>query len=147
MSKNVEFQLISKADSRIYLKGEVDIDTIDDFDGGDWEYEQNNGLFDSHIPTYWKTFGEDLTDEFNDFLGGIDWVMFRQYLVDFADEDETVNFYGNTLIINDGKQKSTTIRVKEKTKERLNEVGNKGESYDEIINKLIGSYLMKIVDG
>ncbi len=31
----------------------------------------------------------------------------------------------------------TTIRIKDKTKERLNSAGKKGQSYDEIIEKLL----------
>lgn len=97
----VEFKLISKNDSRIYLKGSVDFDG-EMLDEGEWEYEQNNGLFDSHIPSYWKVDGENLSDEFEVFLGEIDWEMFRQYLYDFKDENKTVDFFGNQLIINDG---------------------------------------------
>lgn len=42
--------------------------------------------------------------------------------------------------------KKTTVQVTQKTKNKLNEIGKKGETYDEIINKLIESYLMKMVD-
>lgn len=140
MSKYVSFKLISAKDERIYLKGEVDINTIDDTDGGDWEYEQNNGLMENHIPQYWKVGSENLSFEFNQFINSIDWDMFRQYLWDCQDEDITVNFYGNILIINDGSAKSTTIRVKESTKIKLNNIGKRNETFDEIINRLIGEH-------
>ena len=34
----------------------------------------------------------------------------------------------------------TTIQVNRKTKNRLNELGNKGDTYDSIIQKLIENY-------
>lgn len=137
MSKYITFKLVNPKDERIYLKGEVDINTIDDTDGGDWEYEQNNGLMENHIPQYWKVGRENLSFEFNQFINSIDWDMFRQYLWDCQDEDITVNFYGNILIINDGSAKSTTIRVKESTKIKLNNIGKRNETFDEIISRLI----------
>ena len=137
MSKYVTFKLVNSDDERIYLKGEVDINTIDDTDGGNWEYEQNNGLMENHIPQYWKVGRENLSFEFNQFINSIDWDMFRQYLWDCQDDDITVNFYGNILIINDGSAKSTTIRVKESTKIKLNNIGKRNETFDEIINRLI----------
>ena len=136
MSKYVCFKLISAKDERIYLNGSVDIDTIDD-DEPEFEYEQNEGTFESHIPTYWKTFGENLTDDFDRFIDTIDWDMLKQYLCDFQDDNVTLNFYGNILVINDGTDKSTTIRVKESTKIKLNNLGERGESFDDIINRLI----------
>ena len=136
MSKYVEFKLINPEDERIYLKGNVDINTIDD-DEPEFEYEQNDGTFDTHLPSYWKTRGEDLTDAFEVFLNIIDWEMFNQYLWDFQDDNDTVNFQGNILIINEGNDKSTTIRVKESTKIKLNNFGKRGESFDEIINRLL----------
>ena len=136
MSKYVSFKLISAKDERIYLNGSVNIETIDD-DEAEFEYEQNDGLFSNHIPTYWKTFGEDLTDDFNRFLESIDWDMFRQWLWDCQDDNDVFDFYGHILIINDGVDKSTSLRVKQSTKIKLNSLGERGESYDDIINKLI----------
>lgn len=100
--KFVEFELQSKKDSNIYLKGTVDLDTIDDLDGGDWEYEQNDGTYGQNIPTYWKTFNEDLTDDFHDLLNIIDWENFRQALCDFADENRTFDCGEYILHINGG---------------------------------------------
>ena len=139
MSKYVCFKLISAKDERIYLNGSVDIDTIDD-DEPEFEYEQNEGTFESHIPTYWKTFGENLTDDFDRFIDTIDWDMLKQYLCDFQDDNVTLNFYGNILVINDGTDKSTTIRVKESTKIKLNNLGERGESFDDIINRIIHDF-------
>ena len=136
VEKWVSFKLINSDDERIYLDGSANINTIDD-DEPEFEYEQNDGTYDSHIPNYWKTFGEDLTDVFEVFVHTIDWEMLKQWLWDFQDENATVNFYGNILIINDGDDKSTTIRVKESTKIKLNKIGERGESFDDIINKLL----------
>jgi predicted CopG family antitoxin len=33
----------------------------------------------------------------------------------------------------------TTIQIDEKTRDKLRDLGKKGETYDEIINRLIGS--------
>ena len=136
MSEYVSFKLISSEDERIYLNGSVDIDTIDD-DEPEFEFEQNDGLFSNHLPQYWKTFGENLTDDFNRFIDSIDWDMFKQYLYDCKDENTICNFYGEILVINEGIDKSTTIRVKESTKIKLNKIGERGESFDDIINRLI----------
>jgi len=75
-----------------------------------------------------------------------------QYLVDFADEKKILKFrtesdfgriFDVELYINCSKldavsaptveDKDTTIRVKQSTKEKLNEVGQKGQSYDDIV--------------
>lgn len=98
----VSFKLESKDDCRIYLAGEVDINTIDDTDGGDWSYEQNDGTIGYHIPTYWKTFTQDLTDAFHEFLNIIDWEAFQQALCDFKSENRTFNCKGYLLHINEG---------------------------------------------
>ncbi len=136
MSKYVEFKLISTKDERIYLNGSIDINTVDD-DEPEIEFEQNDGSYSHQIPRYWKTMGDDLSDEFQIFVHSIDWSMLNQYLWDFRDENTTLNFYGDILIINDGNDKSTTIRVKESTKIKLNHFGKRGESFDEIINRLL----------
>ena len=136
MDQYVEFNLISSKDKRIYLKGDVNIDTIQD-DEPEFEYEQNDGTFSPHLPQYWKTSGNDLSDKFEIFLGNIDWEMLNQYLYDFQDEKTTVNFYGDILQINGGDEKTTTIRVKQSTKIKLAAHGIKGESFDDIINKLL----------
>lgn len=98
----VSFKLENKEDNMIYLAGEVDINTIDDTDGGDWSYEQNDGTFDSHIPGYWKTFNEDLTDEFHDLLNSIDWEDFQQALCNFKNENKTFDCGEYILHINEG---------------------------------------------
>lgn len=136
MAKYVEFKLVNSDDERIYLKGNVDIDTIDD-DEPEFEFEQNDGTFSTHIPHYWKTYGDDLTDNFEVFINTIDWEMLKQYLCDFQDDNDILNFYGNILIINDGNDKSSTIRVKESTKIKLAHFGTKNETFDEIINRLL----------
>ena len=138
MAKYVSFKLISAKDERIYLKGTVNIDTIDD-DEPEFEFEQNDGTYNSQLPYYWKTNGEDLSDAFGIFTQTIDYEMLNQFLADFADDNVTINFYGNILIINDGKDKSTTIRLKESTKIRLNNIGERGESFDDIINRLLNT--------
>ena len=137
--KYVEFKLISSYDERIFLDGSVDIDTIDD-DEPEFEFEQNDGTFNTQIPHYWKTLGEDLSDEFQNFIHTIDWEMLKQFLWDFQDENATVNFYGDILIVNEGNDKSTTIRVKESTKIKLNNIGERNETFDEIINRLLEKY-------
>ena len=134
--KWVEFKLINSEDDRIYLKGNVDINTIND-DEVEFEFEQNDGTYDTRIPHYWKTRGEDLTESFEIFIHSIDWDMLKQYLWDFQDENDTVNFYGDILIINEGNDKSTTIRIKQSTKIKLSKLGNKNDSFDDIINKLL----------
>ena len=142
MSEYVSFKLVSIKDRRIYLNGSADITTIGN-DEVEFEFEQNDGTFDSHIPHYWKTFGEDLTDEFDRFIGNIDWGILIQYLYDFAEDDVTVNFYGDILIINNGADKSTTIRVDQTTKIRLEILGDKSCSFDDIINMLIEEHYSK----
>ena len=136
MEKYVGFKLINSEDERIYLKGNVNIETIDD-DEVEFEFEQNDGTYDTQIPHYWKTNGEDLTDAFTFFVDTIDWDMFKQYLWDFQDDNDTVNFYGDILVINEGNDKSTTIRIKQSTKIKLIKRGNKGDSFDDIINRLL----------
>lgn len=102
MNENIiKFKLESKNDSRIYLNGGVDINTIDDTDGGDWNYEQNDGTYNNHIPSYWKTFNEDLSDNFHEFLDIIDWEDFQQTLWDYQDENLTVDCGKYLLHIND----------------------------------------------
>lgn len=139
MEKYVGFKLISTKDERVYLNGSIDINPVDD-DEPDYEFEQNDGTYSNHIPSYWKTFGENLTDDFDRFIDTIDWDMLKQYLCDFQDDNVTLNFYGDILVINDGADKSTTIRVKESTKIKLNNIGERGESFDEILNRLIDEH-------
>ena len=98
----ITFKIISKEDERLYLAGEVDISSIDDEDGGDWSYEQNNGLFDSHLPSYWKVGSEDLSYKFSMFLNLVDWEIFRQYLSDFQDENKLIDCGDYILHINEG---------------------------------------------
>ena len=111
--KYVSFKLESKSNSNVYLAGCVDINTIDDTDGGNWEYEQNDGTFDSHIPNYWKTFDKDLTDEFHDFLNTIDWEAFQQALCDFKDENRTFDCGEYFLHINEGAKMECEIVERE----------------------------------
>ena len=139
MEKYVDFKLIKNEDERIYLNGSINIDTIDD-DEPEFEFEQNDGTYSSQIPPYWKTRGDDLSDEFEIFVQTIDWNMLKQYLWDFQDDNDAVNFYGDILIINEGAKKSSTIRVNETTKIKLNNLGERGESFDEILNRLIDNY-------
>lgn len=139
MEKYVDFKLIKNEDERIYLNGSINIDTIDD-DEPEFEFEQNDGTYSSRIPQYWKTRGDDLSDEFEIFVQTIDWDMLKQYLWDFQDDNDAVNFYGDILIINEGAKKSSTIRVNETTKIKLNNLGERGESLDEILNRLIDNY-------
>ena len=40
-------------------------------------------------------------------------------------------------------EKTTTIRMKESVKKRLDELGNKGDKYEDIIIKLIENYKKK----
>ena len=139
MEKYVNFKLISNKDGRIYLGGCIDINTVDD-DEPEYEFEQNDGTYNSQIPHYWKINGDDLSTEFEVFVQTIDWEMLNQFLWDFHDEDATVNFYGDLLIINKGSQKSTTIRVKQDTKVRLEAIGFKNESFDDVIIRLLENY-------
>ena len=73
-----------------------------------------------------------------------------QYLVDFAEEAKIIRRvfkgHGIVLYINcspfgldtiDKVDKSTTIRVNQSTKNILDQIGNKGQTYDDIINELI----------
>ena len=99
--KWINFKLESKTDSRIYLRGEWDISSYDeDIDDGDWSYEQNDGQMASHIPSYWKVDGENLSFEFDQFIDSIDWDMFRQWLWDCQDEEKTVDCGDYILHIN-----------------------------------------------
>lgn len=132
----VSFKLINKEDHRVYIAGELDVDTVDD-DEPEYTFEQNDGTFSSHLPTYWKTNSADLTDEFNEFSQSLDWEMLNQYLWDFRNEDVTLNFEGDILIINDGSRKSTTIRVSQETKIKLESIGSKSETFDDIIQRLL----------
>lgn len=99
----VGFKIVSKADDRIYLAGQFDINSYDeDTDMGDWEYEQNDGKMASHIPAYWKVNGENLSFEYEQFIDSIDWEIFRQYLFDFADENKSIDMGTYFLYINEG---------------------------------------------
>jgi len=42
-------------------------------------------------------------------------------------------------------QDITTITIRKETREKLKEIGKKGETYDEIIKRLIELYLVKSV--
>lgn len=108
----VSFKLESKEDSRIYFAGEVDINTIDDTDGGDWSYEQNDGTYGHHIPSYWKT-SEDLSDAFHDLLNSIDWEDFQQSLCDFTKENRTFDCGEYLLHINEGAKMECEIVERE----------------------------------
>ena len=99
----VEFKLVSKEDSRIYLNGTFDVASYDeDTCDGDWEYEQNDGSFSSHLPSYWKVNGENLSFEFDQFIDSIDWESFRQHLFDFKDTDKSIDCGDYILHINYG---------------------------------------------
>lgn len=102
MEKWINFKIESKKDSRIYLTGEWDISSYDeDTNEGDWSYEQNDGTFASHIPSYLKVDGDNLSFEFDQFIGSIDWSMFRQYLWDFQDtENKSIDCGDYILHIN-----------------------------------------------
>ena len=99
----VGFKIVSKADDRIYLAGQFDISSYDeDTDLGDWEYEQNDGSYESHLPRYWKVDGESLSFEYGAFIDCIDWDIFRQYLFDFADENKSIDMGTYFIHINEG---------------------------------------------
>lgn len=101
--KWINFKLESKTDSRIYLKGEWDITSYDeDTNEGDWSYEQNNGMMEAHIPRYWKVDGENLSEEYDQFIDSIDWDMFRQNLFDCQDESKSFDCGDYILHVNDG---------------------------------------------
>lgn len=101
--KWINFKLVSKNDERLYLEGEWDITSYDeDTDDGEWTYEQNDGTMQSHIPTYWKRDGENLSFEYDKFLDSIDWEMFRQWLWDCQNENKTVDCGDYLLHINEG---------------------------------------------
>lgn len=111
--KIVEFKFESKNDNRIYLHGTVDINTIDDLDGGDWGYEQNNGTYASHLPHYWKVDGESLSFEYGAFIDCIDWEMFRQWIWDYQDENRTIDCGVYYLHINNGASIDVKITLDE----------------------------------
>ena len=101
--KIVEFKLVSKEDNRIYLNGTFDVASYDeDTCDGDWEYEQNDGSFSSHLPSYWKVNGENLSFEYDQFLDNIDWESFRQHLFNFKDTDKSIDCGDYILHINYG---------------------------------------------
>lgn len=101
--KIVEFKLQSKNDNRIYIAGTFDINSYDeDFDDGDWEYEQNDGTMASHLPTYWKVNGESLSFEYGAFIDCIDWESLRQYLFEFQDSEKSIDCGVYLLHINGG---------------------------------------------
>lgn len=103
MNEWINFKLINKGDSRLYLKGEWDITDYDeDIDNGTWEYEQNNGLMESHIPSYWKVDGENLSEEFSHFIDSIDWAEFREMLLLNADKNKSFDCGDYILHINEG---------------------------------------------
>ena len=89
---------------------------------------------------------KEIVEDWDDIVELIRTTDVVQYLVDFADEAYTKNFGDVELFINCSKldaikeetivDKSTTIRVKESTKEILNKLGHKGMSYDDIIRDL-----------
>ena len=89
---------------------------------------------------------EEIVKDWDDIVEFIRTTDVVQYLVDFAEEAYSKNFDDIELFINCSKldaikkettvDKSTTIRVKESTKERLNQLGHKGMSYDDIIRKV-----------
>ena len=135
----VEFKLISSQDERIFLDGNVDIDTIDD-DEPEFEYMQNNGTYDTHLPIYWKVDGDDLSDDFEVFVHSIEWERLNQFLWDFRFERDVFDFQGNILIINNGVDKKTTVQVRESTKLKLAHLGSKGDSFDDIITSLLNFY-------
>ena len=135
----VEFKLISSQDERIFLDGNVDIDTIDD-DEPEFEYMQNNGTYDTHLPNYWKVDGDDLSDDFEVFVHSIEWERLNQFLWDFRFERDVFDFQGNILIINNGVDKKTTVQVRESTKLKLAHLGSKGDSFDDIITSLLNCY-------
>ena len=90
---------------------------------------------------------EEIVKDWDDIVEFIRTTDVVQYLVDFADETYSKNFGDVELFINCSKldaikeetivDKSTTIRVKQSTKQKLEEFGHKGMTYDDIINKLI----------
>lgn len=101
--KWVNFKIVSKNDERIYIAGQFNLNSYDeDTDMGDWEYEQNDGTYSSHIPSYWKVDGENLSFEFDNFIGKIDWGMFRQWLMDCRNESKTIDCGDYILHINGG---------------------------------------------
>ena len=97
----VAFKIESKSDDIIFLEGSWDISTYDeDTDDGDWEYQQNDGTYQAHLPSYWKVDGENLSEEYDRFLQSIDWEMFRQWLMDFRNESKTTDCGEYILHIN-----------------------------------------------
>jgi len=90
---------------------------------------------------------EEIVEDWDDIVEFIRTTDVVQYLVDFAEEEVySKDFDDIELFINCSKldaikektivDKSTTIRVKESTKEILNKLGHKGMSYDDIIRDL-----------
>lgn len=118
--------------------------TWDGFEGG------------HHISvTRFPSFTDNEEYEWETLVGWLNETDIVQYLVDFAEEKKVfdftttdsmgrphdVKFYINCSRFDEVSEKvqvkSTTIRIKQSTKEQLKKIGGKGDSYDEIIRSLL----------
>ena len=59
-------------------------------------------MMQSHIPSYWKVDGENLSFEYDQFIDSIDWEWFRQTIWDCRNENRTFIRGDIVIHINDG---------------------------------------------
>ena len=100
----VEFEVISKKDSNISIKGYMDVEDADD-ESPLYFYDQRGFEYGSYVPS--NPFNEETNFEEYDEYEHISSefqsdVLFIQYLVDFADDDKLVDRGDYLLKINDG---------------------------------------------
>lgn len=87
----IYYTLISKENPEVELKGCIDIDTIED-DQPECDYLQNDGRWDSQVPKYWETHGEDQTHLLDSLreIEVYEWDWISQALVDVVESDDEI---------------------------------------------------------
>jgi len=148
----------------ISIQGYMALDEADD-DAPLNFYDWNGLECGSHITnTRYPSFSESQLVRWETLVDWFKYTDVVQHLVDFADDEKILYFktetdwgkvYDVELYINCSKSiakelmvedKSTTIRVKQSTKDILSQFGAKGMSYDDIIMRLFHQYNLKNIE-
>ena len=98
----VKFNIVDNKDRRLYLKGEIDLDTVGVNHYGDWKYLQWNGEYEYHLPKYWTVNGKNLSIEYGQFIDRINFDSVYMDILKYQDRNVSSTYKDYFLHINDG---------------------------------------------
>ena len=98
----VKFNIVDIHDNRLYLKGEIDLDTISVNHYGDWKYLQSNGEYEYHLPKNWIKDIVNLSMEYDMFIDRINFDSVYRDILKYQDRNVSFTYKDYFVHINDG---------------------------------------------